>query len=125
MTESLSDISHDQYAVRLRKLQDLRAAGMDPYRTSFEPSHFAAAAVAAFCEGAETQASVRCAGRLMIMRDMGKSSFAKIMDQTGLIQLYVRKDVIGEEAYAAFKRLLLGAWRRDERAAAALARESA
>ena len=35
MTESLSEISHDQYAVRLRKLEDLRAAGTDPYRTSF------------------------------------------------------------------------------------------
>lgn len=108
MTESLSEISHDQYAVRLRKLEDLRAAGTDPYRTSFQPTHFSKAAVAAFREDAETQETVRCAGRLMVMRDMGKSCFAKIQDQAGLIQLYVRRDVLGEDPYTAFKRLDIG-----------------
>ena len=42
----------------------------------------------------------RPAGRLMVMRDMGKSCFAKIQDQTGMIQLYVRKDVLGENGSA-------------------------
>jgi len=44
----------------------------------------------------------------MVMRDMGKSCFAKIQDQTGLIQLYARKDVLGEEAYGWFKKLDIG-----------------
>lgn len=108
MTESLSDISHDQAAVRLRKLEDLRAAGIDPYRNEFVPTHLTEAALAAYQDGAETQATVGCAGRLMVMRNMGKSCFCKIQDQTGMIQLYARKDVLGEEAYAHFKRLDIG-----------------
>lgn len=108
MSDSLSDISHDQVAVRLRKLEDLRAAGTDPYRNEFEPTHRTEEAVAAYQEEAETQSTVSCAGRLMVMRDMGKSCFAKIQDQTGMIQLYVRKDVLGEESYADFKRLDIG-----------------
>jgi lysyl-tRNA synthetase class 2 len=48
------------------------------------------------------------AGRLVVIRDMGKSQFVKILDQQGVIQLYVKKDVVGEEAYVAFKKLDLG-----------------
>ena len=51
---------------------------------------------------------VKVAGRLLVMRDMGKSQFVKILDQQGLIQLYLKKDVVGEEAYAAFRKLDLG-----------------
>jgi lysyl-tRNA synthetase class 2 len=108
MSESLSDISHDQVAVRLRKLEEMRATGIDPYRTAFVPSHTAAEALAAYKDDAETQSVVAAAGRLMVMRDMGKSCFAKIQDQTGLIQLYARKDVLGEEAYGWFKKLDIG-----------------
>ncbi len=108
MSESLSDISHDQIAVRSRKLEEMRAAGTDPFRTVFSPTHAAAAAVAAYEEDAESQCVVASAGRLMVMRDMGKSCFAKIQDQTGQIQLYARKDVLGEEAYSWFKKLDIG-----------------
>jgi len=108
MTESLSDISHDQVAVRLRKLEEMRAAGADPYRTAFSPTHTTTEALAAFEDEAETQPVVQTAGRLMVMRDMGKSCFAKIQDRNGMIQLYARKDVLGEEAYAWFKRLDIG-----------------
>jgi lysyl-tRNA synthetase class 2 len=51
---------------------------------------------------------VKVAGRLLIIRDMGKSQFVKILDQQGLIQLYVKKDLVGEAAYAAFRKLDLG-----------------
>jgi lysyl-tRNA synthetase class 2 len=108
MSESLSDISHDQVAVRSRKLEEMRAAGIDPFRTVFSPTHTTAAAVAAYKEDAESQCVVASAGRLMVMRDMGKSCFAKIQDQTGQIQLYARKDVLGEETYSWFKKLDIG-----------------
>ncbi len=109
MSSSLSDISHDQYAVRLKKLEDLRAAGIDPYRTVFEPKHFSDEAKALFQDDSEkTQATVSVAGRLLVIRAMGKSQFVKIQDQNGLIQLYIRKDVIGDEAFDRFKRLDLG-----------------
>ncbi len=109
MSSSLSDISHDQYAVRLKKLEDLRAAGIDPYRTVFEPKHFSDEAKALYKDDSEEkQATVAVAGRLIVIRAMGKSQFVKIQDQKGIIQLYVRKDVIGDEAYDRFKRLDLG-----------------
>jgi lysyl-tRNA synthetase class 2 len=108
MSEIPREITHDQYAVRLQKLQDLRAAGLDPFRQSFAPTHFSAEALKLHVEGQDNAVTVRVAGRLLVMRDMGKSQFVKILDQQGLIQLYLKKDVLGDEVFAAFKKLDLG-----------------
>ena len=108
MSDTPSDISHDQHAVRRQKLADLRAAGVDPFRSTVTTSHFSRDAVATYVEGQENMSTVSVAGRLVVIRDMGKSQFVKILDQQGVIQLYVKKDVIGDEAYAAFKKLDLG-----------------
>ena len=108
MSDIPNEITHDQYAVRLKKLQDLRAAGCDPFRASFEPTHFSAEAIKLYVDGQDNAVPVRVAGRLLVMRDMGKSQFVKILDQQGLIQLYLKKDVLGDEVYAAFKKLDLG-----------------
>ena len=108
MSELPEDISHDQHAVRLKKLQDMRTAGFDPFRASVEQTHFSAEAMALHLEGQDNAVTVKVAGRLVVIRDMGKSQFVKILDQQGHIQLYLKKDVIGEEAYAAFKKLDLG-----------------
>ncbi|MFA5058500.1 MAG: OB-fold nucleic acid binding domain-containing protein, partial [Opitutaceae bacterium] len=108
MSDIPTEITHDQYAVRLKKLQDLRAAGVDPFRASFTPTHFSAGALKLYVDGHDHTVPVRVAGRLLVMRDMGKSQFVKILDQQGLIQLYVKKDVVGDEAYAAFRKLDLG-----------------
>lgn len=102
------DISHDQHAVRRQKLAELRAAGRDPFRATFTPTHFSAEAVKRYVDGQDNAVAVAVAGRLVVIRDMGKSHFVKILDQQGLIQLYVKKDVVGDEAYAAFKKLDLG-----------------
>ena len=108
MSEIPGEMTHDQYAVRLKKLEDLRAAGIDPYRAAFTPTHFSAEALKLYVEGQENVVPVKVAGRLLVMRDMGKSQFVKILDQQGLIQLYVKKDVVGDEPYAAFRKLDLG-----------------
>lgn len=108
MSDIPEDISHDQYAVRLKKLTDMRAAGFDPFRASVEQTHFSADAMQLHVEGQDNAVAVKVAGRLVVIRDMGKSQFVKILDQQGQIQLYLKKDVIGEEAYAAFKKLDLG-----------------
>src|SRR3954470_13133378 len=108
MSDIPVDISHDQHAVRRQKLADMRAAGHDPFRANFATSHFSADALKAYVDGQENTASVAVAGRLVVIRDMGKSQFVKILDQQGQIQLYVKKDVVGEEAYLAFKKLDLG-----------------
>ena len=109
MSDSPSpDISHDQHAVRRQKLVEMRAAGFDPFRASFETTHFSADALKAYVDGEDNTVNVAVAGRLVVIRDMGKSQFVKILDQQGLIQLYVKKDVVGEETYVAFKKLDLG-----------------
>jgi lysyl-tRNA synthetase class 2 len=108
MSDLPNEMTHDQYAVRLKKLQDLCATGGDPFRASFEPTHFSAEALKLYVDGQENTVPVRVAGRLLVMRDMGKSQFVKILDQQGLIQLYLKKDVLGDEAYAAFRKLDLG-----------------
>ena len=108
MADIPSEITHDQPAVRRQKLADLRAAGTDPFRANFSPTHSSAQALAAYVEGQENAVGAAVAGRLVVIRDMGKSQFAKILDQDGVIQLYVKKDVVGDEAYAAFRRLDLG-----------------
>jgi len=110
MSSNLSEISHDQLAVRRQKLTDMRTKGVDPYRSAFKPSHNSADAIGAFVEGAEPedQPSVSVAGRLMVIRKMGKAQFVKIQDQAGIIQSYVRIDALGEEAYTEFKKLDLG-----------------
>jgi len=106
MSDIPPDISHDQYAVRLKKLQDMRAAGVDPFRASFAPTHFSLEAKALFVEGQEYGPTVAVAGRLVTFRVQGGSSFVKIQDQQGPIQLYFRRDVLGEERYGEFKKLL-------------------
>src|SRR5438477_12101492 len=99
MSDTPQDISHDQHAVRRQKLADLRAAGIDPFRANFSPSHFSGEAVKAHVDGQDNVIPVSVAGRLVTIRDMGKSQFVKILDQQGQVQLYVKKDVVGEEAY--------------------------
>ncbi|MEO6569894.1 MAG: amino acid--tRNA ligase-related protein, partial [Opitutaceae bacterium] len=108
MSDLSSDISHDQHAVRRQKLAELRTAGVDPFRANFAPTHFSGEALKAYVEGQDNAVTVAVAGRLVVMRDMGKSQFVKILDQQGQIQLYLKKDVVGDEAYAAFKKLDLG-----------------
>jgi lysyl-tRNA synthetase, class II len=108
MSDIPQDITHDQHAVRRQKLAELRATGFDPFRANFATTHFSGDAIKAYVEGQENTVSVAVAGRLVVIRDMGKSQFVKILDQQGQIQLYLKKDVIGDDAYVAFKKLDLG-----------------
>jgi lysyl-tRNA synthetase class 2 len=108
MSEIPADITHDQHAVRRQKLADLRAGGTDPFRAEFQTTHFSGEALKAHVDGQDNVVGVSVAGRLVTLRDMGKSQFAKILDQQGEIQLYIKKDVVGDAAFAAFKKLDLG-----------------
>ncbi|MDP3069057.1 MAG: lysine--tRNA ligase [Opitutaceae bacterium] len=106
MSDLHSDISHDQHAVRRQKLAELRAAGFDPFRANVTPTHFSADAKALYVEGQDYAQVVTVAGRLVTFRVQGGSSFVKIQDQQGPIQLYFRRDVLGEERYGVFKKSL-------------------
>lgn len=97
--------------IRRDKLTALKDAGQDPFeRTSWPQSDFAADIKASFVDPAEGEhgATVCMAGRMMSKRIMGKASFADLRDNTSNIQMYIRRDAVGEEEYAAFKKFDIG-----------------
>ncbi len=99
--------------VRREKLADLQANGKDPFvRTSFPVADYAAEIKENFvdkAEGDETPGRmVSMAGRIMTKRGMGKAGFCDLQDESGRIQLYVRKDVLGDDSYADFKKYDIG-----------------
>ena len=98
----------DLRAVRLKKLGDLRAAGCDPFKKNAEQGQTATEARAMLPAEAHDGPEVKVAGRLMVIRLMGKASFAKIQDRSGQIQLYFKQQEMGDEAYNFFKSLDLG-----------------
>jgi Lysyl-tRNA synthetase (class II) len=106
MSDIPTDISHDQHAVRRQKLADMRAGGFDPFRANVNVTHFSQDAKALYVDGQDYTTAVTVAGRLVTFRVQGGSSFVKIQDQQGQIQLYFRRDVLGEERYGVFKKSL-------------------
>lgn len=97
----------EQEQIRRQKLQALMAAGQNPYTiTCFDVTHRSEEITAQYdqLEGK----TVSIAGRMTSRRIMGKASFAHLLDGQGEIQIYVKRDDVGEEAYAAFKQDDLG-----------------
>jgi len=89
---------------RLAHLETLKAAGHRPYGRAFERTGSLAEVRAAFAEGL----AVRVAGRVVAVREMGKSVFAHLQDGTDKFQVYVQKNALGDESFAAFKAVDLG-----------------
>jgi lysyl-tRNA synthetase class 2 len=89
---------------RKAKLAALRAKGVDPFRNRFSPAEKCAEARANYAEGRE----VAVAGRVTAHRDMGKSMFIDVRDQSGRIQVYAQKNVLGDEQFEIFRHLDLG-----------------
>ena len=93
--------------VRRDKLAELQRSGKDPFAiVRYEQTHHSAEILSAF-DALEGQ-TVSIGGRMMSKRVMGKASFIHIKDLQGQIQCYVTRDDLGEEAYAAFKKLDIG-----------------
>jgi lysyl-tRNA synthetase class 2 len=89
---------------RKAKLAALRAKGIDPFRNKFAPAESCRQARDLYAEGRE----VALAGRITAHRDMGKSMFIDIKDQSGRIQAYAQKNVLGDEQFEIFRHLDLG-----------------
>jgi len=86
---------------RKAKLAALRARGIDPFKNKFTPAETCAQARANYAEGRE----VALAGRITAHRNMGKSMFIDIRDQSGRIQLYAQKNILGDEQFDIFTHL--------------------
>jgi lysyl-tRNA synthetase, class II len=99
--------------IRRNKLDELRGLGIDPFGSKFIRTHNAQEILDAYSdlskeELEERKIEVSLAGRIMQKRGMGKASFAHIMDLTGKIQIYVRKDTLDEAKFSAFEILDIG-----------------
>ena len=109
----MSEELNDQILVRRQKMQDFRDNGMDPFGGRFERTHLSQEIIEQYGELSkeeleETPHEVVIAGRVMTKRGKGKAGFAHIQDLKGQIQIYVRKDAIGEEAYEFYNTVDLG-----------------
>ena len=92
----------EQTEIRLNKLRALQEAGRNPYAiTHFEVTHASDAIVRDYDALENTEVTI--AGRLMSRRVMGKASFAHLLDCAGEIQIYVKRDDVGEDVYKDFK----------------------
>ena len=96
----------EQEQIRREKLAALRQQGIDPYRGEFKPDSSAQWILDQFVQLEGSRRAV--AGRIISIRGHGKASFAHLQDRTGKIQLYVKQDVLGEEAYQLFQQLDIG-----------------
>ena len=95
-----------EHAVRLQKIADMQKEGIQPW-PEFKPvSTTAATALADFAKNTDETVEYSIAGRLMSLRDHGKTFFAHLQDRSGLIQLYIKKDALGEDQFAAFKKYI-------------------
>lgn len=104
---------NDQLIVRRGKMAELQAAGMDPFGTRFERTTNSKELHELYNDKTkeelqEMKVIVTIAGRMMTKRGKGKVGFAHLQDREGQVQIYVRKDAIGDEEYALFEQADLG-----------------
>ncbi len=104
---------NDQMLVRRQKMEQLREEGIDPFGQRFERTHNSVELHELFDprtkeELNEMELSASIAGRIVTKRGKGKAGFAHLQDREGRIQIYVRKDEVGVEAYEVFKHADLG-----------------
>ncbi|MFJ8531330.1 lysine--tRNA ligase [Bacillus sp. NPDC094106] len=104
---------NDQLLVRREKLHSLREQGIDPFGKRFERTNSTKELLSLYGEFSkeeleEKEISVSIAGRIMTKRGKGKAGFAHIQDLHGQVQIYVRKDAVGDEQYELFKTADLG-----------------
>ena len=98
---------HELKRIRREKLAELQAAGNDPFQqVRFERDHYTSDIHEHFDE--LEGKTVRLAGRMMSKRIMGKASFSDMTDRYGRLQLYIKRDNVGEDVYKGYKKFDIG-----------------
>lgn len=100
---------NEQMQIRRQKMAALAEKGVEPFGRTFDWTHHAVDILENFESFTEEQV-VRVPGRVMAIRGHGKTTFLDLHDKTGRIQVYVRKDTLGEEAYELLKLFDIGDW---------------
>ena len=104
MSQSEPSVS-EQHQIRVQKLQELRSMGVEPYPYDFERTHTSQQIlknenlVKQDDQDKDEAPQVAVAGRIMTRRNMGKSTFFDLQDAEGTIQIYIRRNDVGEETY--------------------------
>lgn len=103
---------NEQIEQRIKKLEELRQAGIEPFGGPFEVTHHASEILNTYGETSKEELEAGplffvIAGRIVAMRDFGKAAFAHIQDSSGRIQVYFRKDILGDR-FAVIKKLDIG-----------------
>ena len=98
---------------RIKKLEDLRREGIDPFPNHFRATHTSQEIHQSFDSLTDEELKsvgdlFRVAGRIMAVRDFGKARFVHLQDRKGRIQAYLRKDMIGDQAFQLLKRTDIG-----------------
>jgi len=98
---------------RKKKIEDLKAMGIEPFGRRFAPTHTTADILQKygekqFAEGEESAEEVVVAGRIMTIRGHGKAAFANIQDRLGKVQIYIRQDVLGEQGFKIYEKTDIG-----------------
>ena len=106
-------MEEDLIKERKKKLEELKAMGVEPFGRRFSPTHSAADIIEKygekqFAENEESAEDVSVAGRIMLVRGHGKAAFAHLQDRSGKIQIYIRLDIIGEDGFKIYEKVDLG-----------------
>ncbi|WP_174615367.1 lysine--tRNA ligase [Virgibacillus ihumii] len=109
----MSEELNEHMRVRREKLDNYRGQGVDPFGGKFNRTHLAEDLIAKYDQFSKEELEektdkVTIAGRVMTKRGKGKAGFAHLQDLSGQIQIYVRKDMIGEASYDIFKSVDMG-----------------
>jgi len=104
MTSRLDRVTEE----RLKTIQELRERGIDPYPHTYHPSHSTTGARELLEAEGERSRKVSVAGRVMARRKMGKLAFLDVRDGSGRLQASLRRDLLGDEAYAVLSDIGVG-----------------
>jgi lysyl-tRNA synthetase class 2 len=113
MAEELGITEREIVAQRVRKAEALRALGVNPFGNGFSPRHVAADLVARYGDRSAEEIAAEpgdwsVAGRCLAVRSFGKAAFLRVRDRSGEIQVWVKKDRVGERAFEIFRLLDVG-----------------
>jgi lysyl-tRNA synthetase class 2 len=113
MSDDLGTTEREIIAQRLKKAEALRALGVNPYGNAYTPAHLTAELLARYGEQpaeeiAKDPGDWSLAGRVLAVRSFGKAAFLKLRDRAGDLQVWVKKDKVGESAFEVFKLLDVG-----------------
>jgi len=100
-------MAEDQRAQRIEKLSAIQDKGIEPYGRRY-PKDQSLADCLALHETSGDETPVRTAGRIVAQRDFGKAAFLNLKDRSGTLQIYIRKNVVGDEAFEVYRLLDVG-----------------